>query len=500
LIWIAAAGAAEVTSINDYLAGLDATGLTGVVQVYDGDHVTHAWARGRDVGGAPLDGASLFWIGSISKHLAALAVLKQVEAGAARLDAPVASYFDEVPAGALALGGEVCTLERLLSHTCGLPRDGQKAGLPPLDEGDPASASAWVAAAGALSLDFPPGSDRRYSNLGYALAGLLVERLSGAPYEEALQALVAPTGLGPITARPGPGHGFPERLAPGSGPLFGAWPGSAAWMGIPPDFPSTVGASGNALASASALGPWFRAVIQGALPPELQAELLRPRVRGYALGVLEDRGYGEGVFWHNGALAPAGYSSFVAHALERDLTVVVLSNQEAAAISPDDVGGALLDLARGQPAAAPAARELLGPSVLTALFIGLTRLSPLVMLAAAATGRGGGRLNWALGYAVLPWVVGLMGGALGLAVSPLAIAAGAAGIALGLTRRRARPLWVGGPAALVSLALSVGVCLFLVRALGGGWSLLAWVAAAAGLVAASEALRRRAAPGVGGAD
>ena len=53
--WIAVAAAGPSTA-EAYLEALDATGFTGVVHRYAGGSLTHAWAAGEDLGGAPLGG------------------------------------------------------------------------------------------------------------------------------------------------------------------------------------------------------------------------------------------------------------------------------------------------------------------------------------------------------------------------------------------------------------------------------------------------------------
>jgi CubicO group peptidase (beta-lactamase class C family) len=66
----------------------------------------------------PVTPAMLFQIGSISKSFAALAVMREVEAGRLSLPAPVTDYLSWLP---LRTAGEPVTLHHLLSHTSGLP-------------------------------------------------------------------------------------------------------------------------------------------------------------------------------------------------------------------------------------------------------------------------------------------------------------------------------------------------------------------------------------------
>ena len=122
--------AAAAETPEQYLASLDGSGFTGVVQVLEGDRVVHQVAAGQQLDGSPIDENSLFWIASITKHLASVAVLREVEQGRVDLDREVAAYFEELPDGAWSLEGEPCTVRRILSHRCGLPRDWKDVGVP----------------------------------------------------------------------------------------------------------------------------------------------------------------------------------------------------------------------------------------------------------------------------------------------------------------------------------------------------------------------------------
>src|SRR5688572_23845337 len=64
----------------------------------------------------------VFWIGSVSKQFTAAAVLRLVERGQLALANPIASYLPQLGSPALSRGGRSCTLEHVLSHSCGLPR------------------------------------------------------------------------------------------------------------------------------------------------------------------------------------------------------------------------------------------------------------------------------------------------------------------------------------------------------------------------------------------
>ncbi len=153
------------------------------VAVTDRERTLGVIAHGHaDVGsGTPVTPGTLFQIGSISKSFAALAVLREVEAGRLSLQAPVTDYLPWLP---LRTAGEPITLHHLLSHT---------SGLPPGMEASPST----LGEALRLARIEPVAPGRFfYSNLGYSLVGLVLERVSGKPIADVLrESVLDPAGM-----------------------------------------------------------------------------------------------------------------------------------------------------------------------------------------------------------------------------------------------------------------------------------------------------------------
>ncbi|MBN3769855.1 serine hydrolase domain-containing protein [Burkholderia sp. Se-20378] len=116
-------------------------------------------------------------IGSVSKHVTCLAVLLLCERGALDADAPIGTYLPELPPAA----GRP-TLRQLMSH-----RGGQRCALDLalLTQGLAMSPQGAFLASQQRQRDenFPPGERMMYSNGGYHLLSLAVERASGMPFE-----------------------------------------------------------------------------------------------------------------------------------------------------------------------------------------------------------------------------------------------------------------------------------------------------------------------------
>jgi D-alanyl-D-alanine carboxypeptidase len=134
--------------------------------------------------GAPVRPETRFQIGSISKSFAAIVAMQEVEAGRLDLNAPVADF---VPWLELPRPDGPITLHHLLSHTSGLA-----IGTEEVLEGPSAVWNLRYRTAG-----FPPGERFSYSNDGYKLVGVVLERITGTPIHELIeQRILRPLGMG----------------------------------------------------------------------------------------------------------------------------------------------------------------------------------------------------------------------------------------------------------------------------------------------------------------
>jgi CubicO group peptidase (beta-lactamase class C family) len=134
-----------------------------------------------------------FGIASITKQFTAVLVLQQVAEGKIRLDGRVSDYL---PWYRQDTGARI-TVEQILHHTAGLPPDYD---APEFGDGEaaarrtePQAFAQKVCQPGLIS---EPGTNWNYSNCGYVLLGLILERVTGKPFEVLLQQrLLRPLGM-----------------------------------------------------------------------------------------------------------------------------------------------------------------------------------------------------------------------------------------------------------------------------------------------------------------
>jgi len=127
------------------------------------------------------DPSMSYRIGSISKQFTAVAVLQLVQKGEISLDDPVTKHLPDYNTY-----GETITINQLLSHTSGIPSYTENPGFAEKMFEDQ-SKTELIESFENDSLLFKPGTDWSYSNSGYVLAGLIVEKVSGMNLNEYYQ-------------------------------------------------------------------------------------------------------------------------------------------------------------------------------------------------------------------------------------------------------------------------------------------------------------------------
>lgn len=131
----------------------------------------------------PLTTKSQFYLASVSKQFTAAAILMLVQRGDIELDERIRTYLPELPE----IYQEI-TFRNLLNHTSGIPDYYNFAKLfPGFTNSDVLNSLITVE-----ELEFDPGTQYRYSNSGYVLLSILVDRISGSRFanfikENALQ-------------------------------------------------------------------------------------------------------------------------------------------------------------------------------------------------------------------------------------------------------------------------------------------------------------------------
>ncbi|HDT13908.1 MAG TPA: class A beta-lactamase-related serine hydrolase [Candidatus Aminicenantes bacterium] len=159
----------------------------GVIVLRDGQ-VAYIGTRGVGdmLAMRPIDGRTTFRLASLSKAFTATAVMLLVRDGKLSYEDSLTGIFPDFPEY-----GRGITVRHLLTHTSGLPdyEDLMPAADPsiPVEETQIDDAGVLTLLKGQKAGWFAPGALWRYSNSGYVVLGLIVERVSGRSFPAFLE-------------------------------------------------------------------------------------------------------------------------------------------------------------------------------------------------------------------------------------------------------------------------------------------------------------------------
>ena len=291
--------------------------------IHDGvDVVRRGYGLADLEAGSEAGPATNYRLASVTKQFTAAAILLLAEDGRLRLDDHARTWLPELPTATGAV-----TLRHLLSHMSGLVdyEDVLLAdGMPELPAGAQLhDADVLRLLAAQDRTYFAPGSRYRYSNSGYALLALIVERASGRTFQAFLgERIFAPLGMHDTLAYVSGGPPIEHRA-------YGYSLADGRWQRTDQSSTSAVLGDGGIYSSIDDLAKWDAALYDDRL---LGAESRRlaftaatrtddPAVAyGYGWRISGDS------VWHSGETI--GFRNVIVRYPDRRLTVVLLSNRE----------------------------------------------------------------------------------------------------------------------------------------------------------------------------
>ncbi len=265
--------------------------------------------------------STVFEAGSVSKQITAAAVLLLAAEGRIGLDDPARRYLPELPDAAAAV-----TVRQMLTHTSGLRDWGDVVAAAGWPRGSRVYTQAHVldVATRQRALNFTPGTRFSYSNTGYNLAAMAVERIAGRSFASFTRdRIFAPLGMTATSWRDD--H---TRVVPGRATAYVPRNGGGWSVAMP--FEDAHG-NGGLLTTVDDLQRWNANLAAAAVGgPELVAALQRPAVldsgeiTGYAAGLFVTTWRGVREIGHGGATG--GYRAFLARYPGQRLSVALLCN------------------------------------------------------------------------------------------------------------------------------------------------------------------------------
>ena len=188
---------AEIEAIQSFLDERGGGNSAIVVGIVDSQG-SHALCAGSlDNGtGTPVNGDTVFFIGSVTKTFTALALLEMAERGELQVHDPVAKYLS-AKVKAPSYSGKQITLLDLATHTSGLPfNPSNMTGADGREEYETYTTEKMHVFLEEYKLPRGPGTEFEYSNLGMAVLGEALSRRAGTDYESLIiERVCRPLGM-----------------------------------------------------------------------------------------------------------------------------------------------------------------------------------------------------------------------------------------------------------------------------------------------------------------
>jgi D-alanyl-D-alanine carboxypeptidase len=223
----------------------------------------------RDV---PISARDRFRVGSVTKTFTATVMLKLVGQGKIGLGDSVEKWLP-----GLVPNGDQITVRELLNHTsgladyCNVPPSSTLCIPPPAEMARRWSPRQLVAIGTSAPATFPPGQGWSYTNTGYVMLGMIIEKVTGKPISaEYRSKILAPIGLHRTQLSTGPrmtgphSHGYDVMSA-------SDWP-----LDVTETSPSIAWSAGGIVSTPDDLARFMRALLSGRLlAPALMREMKR---------------------------------------------------------------------------------------------------------------------------------------------------------------------------------------------------------------------------------
>ncbi len=269
---------------------------------------------------------TVYQIGSMTKQFTAAGIMLLLQAGKTSLGDTIHKYLPDLP-----VAWRGVTLRHLLTHTSGI-KDFADLADTGGERGRDYTKAQVIALVSGAPLEFQPGEKWSYSNTGYFLLGMIIERVSGRPYGDFLrERIFHPLGMAATRLNdlneivPNRAAGYVLR----NGGLYNGQPVS----------PTHTYAAGGLLSSVVDLAKWDAALYTERLLRRSSLEQMKTSAVlsngqlarnnifnnyygfGWFLGEIGGHAYSD-----HGGVIPSGFTSDIIRFPDDRLTIAVLTN------------------------------------------------------------------------------------------------------------------------------------------------------------------------------
>lgn len=262
----------------------------------------------------PLTEATRFRIASITKMYTAVMILQLAEEGKLKLTDTLDKFYPQVP------NASKITIEQVLRHRSGIPNVRRNAEGQPNINTLPITKDEMLELVVKARPDFEPGTKQSYSNSGYFLLGLIIEKVGGKPYSQALSDRINSkiglkdtyTATGNIDVSKNESQTY---LKQGSG-----------WVTVPETHPSILFGAGAIVSTPSEMANFIKALFDVRLISQQNLTAMKTVGSGDELGLGMEPFTFAGKTFYGHAGGGDNYGSWLAYQPEEKLAVAYTTN------------------------------------------------------------------------------------------------------------------------------------------------------------------------------
>ena len=299
----------------------------------------------------PLTAANRFRIASITKMFTAAMILQLVEEGKLKLTDTLDKFFPQVP------NAKKITIVQILAHRSGIPNVRRDQNSQGNVNTTPTTKDEMLALIAKATPDFEPDSKQSYSNSGYFLLGLIIEKLTGKPYEEALKERITSkiglkdtyTATGSIDVNKNESLTYMNL--------------GGDWKQVPETHPSILFGGGAIVSTPNDLAKFIQALFDGKIVSKENLDQMKTIRDGDGLGIgMEPFTFaGKTFYGHTGG--GDNYGAWLSYEPEEKLAVAYTTNAKVYPV--ENIVRGVVDIYYNKPFTIPALESLaISPEVL----------------------------------------------------------------------------------------------------------------------------------------
>lgn len=282
----------------------------------------------------PLTAASRFRIGSITKMFTAAMILQLAGEGKLKLSDTLGKFLPQVP------NANKITIRQILAHRSGIPNISRRQNGQGNMKTFPMTKEEHLALIVKATPDFEPDTKSLYSNSGYFILGLIIEKVTGKSYEVALQEKIA-TKIGlrdTYTATGNIDVNKNESLT------YLKIPGGD-WKQVPETHPGLLFSAGAIVSTPYDLAKFIHALFDGKIVSKESLDQMRTMRDGEGLGMMTFDFAGKTFYGHTGGAD--NYGAWLAYLPEEKLAVAYTTNARVYPVK--DIVSGIVDIYYNQP-------------------------------------------------------------------------------------------------------------------------------------------------------